>query len=414
MACVALFAEAPAGARAQCVPTPAGKWCPQGGSIDIPVYFHSSIPTSVLNANYVAITNAITEWNLESLGSGYHLVNAGACAGCDGEEQTDPPVRGILVKMAPTGPDGCPTTAGRTTLVMNDRAPGATISSIQKAILRLNSNQTWGTVHRATTARHEMGHALGMGHLAGCASSLLMTAGRPCEDPVRTLDGSATSGIACLYGTPEGDCASRRGVRVVTSPTDTRFFLENCPCTSGCPAGVAPDSGPVAMMTYELSISEGGGPYEVFATLTDADWVNGSYVHPFTHNYSQATILMRVLQDGVLVEQADTTDPVDITGTATAAPAVSLSKATRVFPNPVGAATALEFSLPADEAVQLSVYDVAGRRVLTLDLGVLPAGAHRVPLSREVLGERGARSGVFFFALRTERRTERGKLLLLE
>jgi hypothetical protein len=409
------LATFPAEASAQgvCIPTPVGKWCPVGGSVDVPVYFHSSVPHSILNPNYVAVKNAMTEWNLENLGIGYNLVDAGACGQCDGVESGDFPPRGIVVKMAPLGPDGCTTRAGNTIIWAAPRAPGAIISPMLKAFLRLNSNQTWTAADRATTARHEMGHALGMGHLSGCPNTLLMTDGRPCGVPY-TLDSSALSGLACLYGSPEGDCARRRGIRVVTSIADNRFLLENCPCTAGCAASVAPEAGPAVVVTYELSINENGGPYEAFANLTDADWVDGSYTHSFARSYTQAKILMRVLEDGVFVEQAETTNPVDIAVGPTAAPAAPTSRPARVFPNPLAAATSVEFALATDAPVELSVFDAAGRRVLTLDLGLLTAGAHRIPISREALQKRGAHSGVFFYLLRMGSRTEQGKLLLLE
>lgn len=47
------------------------------------------------------------------------------------------------------------------------------------------------------------------------------------------------------------------------------------------------------------------------------------------------------------------------------------------FPNPFRTTATLTLSLPTPEAVTLSVFDVLGRRVLTRDLGVQPAGASR-------------------------------------
>ncbi|HEX8385194.1 MAG TPA: T9SS type A sorting domain-containing protein, partial [Rubricoccaceae bacterium] len=45
-------------------------------------------------------------------------------------------------------------------------------------------------------------------------------------------------------------------------------------------------------------------------------------------------------------------------------------------PNPTSGASTLELSLPAASAVEVSVYDVLGRRVASLAEGTLGAGAH--------------------------------------
>jgi hypothetical protein len=394
------------------VPTPAAKWCPVGGSVDIAVYFHPSIPHSILNKDYAAFSAAIQEWNLENLGTGYHLVDMGACSGpCDGEGDGDFPARGIVIKLAPLGIATCTGIGGRTTLIPGDRAPGAVIDPIVKAYVRLNSQMDWSANDRLTTARHELGHALGMGHLDGCPTTLLMTEGRPCGTSY-TLDSSTSSGIACLYGTSEGDCASRRGVRVVVRIPDVRFFLESCPCGAGCAAAAKPARAPTAV-TYELAINENGGPYAVFTNLDDSDWVNGSYDFTFPRSYSQALIRMRVFENGVFTEESYSLEPVDIV-VATDVPAgVSAVAATRIFPNPLSPATYLEFGLADESAVEVSVYDPAGRRVMTSNFGTLAAGAHRIPLDRRTLEKNGARSGVYFYTLRIGSRTERGKLLLI-
>lgn len=47
-------------------------------------------------------------------------------------------------------------------------------------------------------------------------------------------------------------------------------------------------------------------------------------------------------------------------------------------PNPFNPTTTVSFSLPADGAVDLAVYDLAGRRVRTLVSDVMPAGRHAV------------------------------------
>lgn len=66
----------------------------------------------------------------------------------------------------------------------------------------------------------------------------------------------------------------------------------------------------------------------------------------------------------------------------------------------------VEFSLPAPDRVQLLLYDAAGRRVLTLARGILPAGNHRFPFNPERLP-----AGVYILKLETGRATVSQKLL---
>jgi serine protease AprX len=57
-----------------------------------------------------------------------------------------------------------------------------------------------------------------------------------------------------------------------------------------------------------------------------------------------------------------------------AAPA---ARALRAAPNPFHAATELGYALAADADVRLEVFDLAGRRVRTLEAGRARAGDHR-------------------------------------
>lgn len=60
----------------------------------------------------------------------------------------------------------------------------------------------------------------------------------------------------------------------------------------------------------------------------------------------------------------------------TGAPGASVFEA--IAPNPARGATRLAFTLARAARVELSVHDVAGRRLVALDLGTRPAGSHRV------------------------------------
>jgi len=66
------------------------------------------------------------------------------------------------------------------------------------------------------------------------------------------------------------------------------------------------------------------------------------------------------------------------------------------YPNPFSSEATIEFELPAAADVELDVFDILGRRVVTLADGTYPAGAHRVTLDGSRLP-----SGTYFYRMRT-------------
>ncbi len=82
-------------------------------------------------------------------------------------------------------------------------------------------------------------------------------------------------------------------------------------------------------------------------------------------------------------------------------------------PNPVGEGTTLDFELPTEGPVRLTVFDVAGRRVRTLAHGTLAAGHHT--LAWDGADEQGARvtPGVFFVRLVAAGKATQREVVLL-
>ena len=66
------------------------------------------------------------------------------------------------------------------------------------------------------------------------------------------------------------------------------------------------------------------------------------------------------------------------------------------MPNPFTERTALHLALPDAAQVSVEIYDISGRRVRTLESGVLPAGEHRVVWDRRDDRGREAASGIYF------------------
>ena len=80
--------------------------------------------------------------------------------------------------------------------------------------------------------------------------------------------------------------------------------------------------------------------------------------------------------------------------------------------NPVGDAVAFRLGLPKTAAVDLSIFDVQGRRIAVPLTGVLPAGYRTVPWSAKI-GGATAGAGVYFARLRVEGRNYSRRFVLM-
>jgi len=72
-----------------------------------------------------------------------------------------------------------------------------------------------------------------------------------------------------------------------------------------------------------------------------------------------------------------------------------------VTPNPFSATTRIDYSLARDGAAELAIYDVLGRRVVTLFTGRLQAGAHTTTWNGRTDGGAPAPTGVYRCVLKT-------------
>ena len=79
------------------------------------------------------------------------------------------------------------------------------------------------------------------------------------------------------------------------------------------------------------------------------------------------------------------------------------------YPNPFNNSTVIEFSLPDDEYINLSVYDILGRRVDKLVDGKLTAGQHRITWCNKDVS-----SGIYFYVLKTEKTRINRRMTVLQ
>ena len=79
------------------------------------------------------------------------------------------------------------------------------------------------------------------------------------------------------------------------------------------------------------------------------------------------------------------------------------------YPNPFNPVTNISYELPLDSQVILDVYDVEGRKIITLTEGIKAAGNHTIEWSAE-----GYPSGLYFIKLDASEFTQTQKLMLVK
>lgn len=84
------------------------------------------------------------------------------------------------------------------------------------------------------------------------------------------------------------------------------------------------------------------------------------------------------------------------------------------YPNPFNPSTIIEYSLPRQSQVQLTVYDLLGSPVVTLVDAVQPAGTYSIRWDGRDTDGRPAATGIYFYRLKTDSYSEAKKMLLLK
>ena len=84
------------------------------------------------------------------------------------------------------------------------------------------------------------------------------------------------------------------------------------------------------------------------------------------------------------------------------------------YPNPFNPTTIIEFSLPSDTSVQLSVYNLKGQKVKSLLKTDMQQGTHTAVWNGTDNNAKSVSSGVYFFRLKTDEKQIVKKMLLLK
>jgi len=83
-------------------------------------------------------------------------------------------------------------------------------------------------------------------------------------------------------------------------------------------------------------------------------------------------------------------------------------------PNPFNPTTIIEYTLPRQSRVTISVYNIAGQKVITLLDGDRGAGTHRVTWDGTDQNGRAVATGIYLYRLQTDKFVEAKKMLLMK
>ena len=84
------------------------------------------------------------------------------------------------------------------------------------------------------------------------------------------------------------------------------------------------------------------------------------------------------------------------------------------YPNPFNPSTTISFSLPEDNDVELSIYNVKGQKVRTLTNEFLEKGLHSIDWNGKDSNNKSAASGIYFYKISVGKTSAMKKMLLLK
>jgi hypothetical protein len=92
----------------------------------------------------------------------------------------------------------------------------------------------------------------------------------------------------------------------------------------------------------------------------------------------------------------------------------SITKLYSNYPNPFNPTTTISFSLPKEEDIELTIYNIKGQKVKTLYSGISEEGKHSVIWNGIDSNGKTVSSGIYFYKLKTESKELTRKMLLLK
>jgi hypothetical protein len=270
--------------------------------------------------------------------------------------------------------------------------PRSDMDEIKQRTVQINTNVNWTSDKRTNTILHEIGHALGIGHETCTYASYLMSGHlNHWSGPITTVDFNAQLGATCLYGSSKLLCELNFGITWLSD--EDVLAKDICPCSKSCGAlSAALGSSPTGALTYELSISDDDGPFAVFDTLQEADWVDGRFAPQFMESHTNALVRMRVYDGEDLIAESITPQGRDIVATTDANWLPMGGTLLQATPSPTTGRVRINLRLRQSEEVGIAVHDVSGRRVASLLKGHQEEGSHQLEWDPPI----GTAPGVYF------------------
>ena len=84
------------------------------------------------------------------------------------------------------------------------------------------------------------------------------------------------------------------------------------------------------------------------------------------------------------------------------------------FPNPFNPTTMISYSIPSESVIRLTIYDIAGREIITLAEGVHAPGEYRISWNGLDMSSNQISSGVYLYRLEGEGFSENRRMLFLK
>lgn len=166
-------------------------------------------------------------------------------------------------------------------------------------------------------------------------------------------------------------------------PGVIRFFATSLhPLDNAIPPGV----GPISMVSFYIMNNAPDGTYEIRFENEDST----SYDNQLSDSLG-TTLIIPVLVDGFLV--------VNQTGIESDPPIPGEFELLQNYPNPFNMKTIISFSLTSEKDVDLSVFDILGRKVTTLYSGRAKAGNTDVSWNGRSSSGDDIASGVYYYTL---------------
>jgi hypothetical protein len=95
-------------------------------------------------------------------------------------------------------------------------------------------------------------------------------------------------------------------------------------------------------------------------------------------------------------------------------PVITKPKLYSNYPNPFNPTTTISFSVPREEDIELTIYNIKGQKVKTLYSGIAEEGKHSMIWNGKNTNNKSVSSGIYFYKLKTNNKVLTCKMLMMK